>query len=78
MKLNLIKPKDANDEKTLLRVIFSPGFSTAETEGIHAGRGIGLNLVHDRVRGAKGSIRVQTKLGKGTVFNIIFPVNSAA
>jgi len=78
LNLNLIKPKDANDKKALLRLIFSAGFSTADTEGIHAGRGIGLNLVHDRVRGAKGSIRVQTKSGKGTIFNIIFPVNSAA
>jgi two-component system chemotaxis sensor kinase CheA len=74
LRLNMIKPKDANDKNALLRTIFSPGFSTAETEGIHAGRGIGLSLVQDRVRSGKGSIKVQTKLGKGTIFNIFFPV----
>ncbi|MDR0494981.1 MAG: CBS domain-containing protein [Treponema sp.] len=74
LRLNLIKPEDANDKNALLKVIFSPGFSTAETAGIHAGRGIGLSLVQDRVRSGKGAIKVQTTLGKGTIFNIFFPV----
>lgn len=76
LQLNLIRPEDVNDKGTLLKVIFSPGFSTAETEGIHAGRGIGLSLVQDRVRNEKGSIKVQTELGKGTIFNILFPAGS--
>ncbi|MDR2718274.1 MAG: Hpt domain-containing protein [Treponema sp.] len=75
LRLNLIKPEDANDKNALLKVIFSPGFSTAETEGIHAGRGIGLSLVQDRVRSGKGSIKVQTEPEKGTVFNVFFPVS---
>jgi two-component system chemotaxis sensor kinase CheA len=76
LRLNLIKPEEATDKNALLKVIFSPGFSTAETEGIHAGRGIGLSLVQDRVRGAKGSIKVQSEAGKGTVFNVYFPIDS--
>jgi two-component system chemotaxis sensor kinase CheA len=74
LRLNLIKEEDAKNKAALLKVIFSPGFSTAETEGVHAGRGIGLNLVQDRVRAKKGSIKVQTEQGKGTEFNIIFPI----
>jgi len=74
LRLNMIKPENANDKRALLKVIFSPGFSTAEAEGIHAGRGIGLSLVQDRVRNGKGSIKVQSKAGKGTVFNIFFPI----
>ncbi|MDR0473936.1 MAG: hypothetical protein LBH43_09750, partial [Treponema sp.] len=73
LQLNLIKPEDVNDKGALLRAIFSPGFSTAETEGIHAGRGIGLSLVQDRVRSGKGSIKVQSEPGKGTIFNVFFP-----
>jgi two-component system chemotaxis sensor kinase CheA len=76
LRLNLIKPEEANNKNALLRIIFSPGFSTAEAEGIHAGRGIGLSLVQDRVRGEKGSIKVQTRPGKGTAFSIFFPVCS--
>jgi two-component system chemotaxis sensor kinase CheA len=74
LHLNLIKPENANDKNALLKAIFSPGFSTAETEGIHAGRGIGLSLVQDRVRSGKGSIKVHSETGKGTVFNIFFPI----
>jgi len=75
LRLNLIKPEDAKNKNALLKAVFLPGFSTAETEGIHAGRGIGLNMVQDRVRDGKGSIKVQSEHGKGTVFHIYFPVN---
>jgi two-component system chemotaxis sensor kinase CheA len=75
--LNLINTEDANDRNALLKVIFSPGFSTAETEGIHAGRGIGLSLVQDRVRLMKGSIKVRSEIGKGTEFNLFLPDNIA-
>ena len=74
INLNLIKPEDRKNRKVLLDVIFSPGFSTAETEGVHAGRGIGLNLVRDRVRSNKGAIKIKSEPGKGTVFHIYFPV----
>jgi len=74
--LNLIDEDAAADKNRLLNAIFSPGFSTATNEGMHAGRGIGLNLVRDWVRNAKGTIKLQTEPGKGTVFNIIFPLGN--
>jgi two-component system chemotaxis sensor kinase CheA len=74
VSLNLIKKEDENNRNVLLQTIFSPGFSTAEAEGLHAGRGIGLNLVRDRVRDGKGTIKLQTEAGKGTVFNLFFPM----
>jgi two-component system chemotaxis sensor kinase CheA len=73
LKLNMIKKDDVKNKNILLKLIFSAGFSTADSEGVHAGRGIGLNLVHDRVRNENGSIKVETEPGKGTVFNIFFP-----
>jgi two-component system chemotaxis sensor kinase CheA len=75
---NLIKKEDANNKNALLNAIFLPGFSTAETEGVHAGRGIGLNLVRDRVRDAKGTMKLQSEPGKGTLFCILFPVDNTA
>jgi two-component system chemotaxis sensor kinase CheA len=78
LTLNLIKKEDANNKNILLNAIFLPGFSTAETEGVHAGRGIGLNLVRDRVRDAKGTIKLQSEPGKGTLFCILFPVLNTA
>jgi two-component system chemotaxis sensor kinase CheA len=79
LSMKMIKPEEANNKGVLLNVIFSPGFSTADDEeGIHAGRGIGLNLVRDRVREAKGTIKLQTEKDKGTVFNIFFPLGDTA
>jgi len=73
MRLNMIKKEDANNKNALLNVIFLPGFSTADTEGVHAGRGIGFNLVRDRIKEAGGSIKLRSETGKGIVFFISLP-----
>ncbi|MCL1931451.1 MAG: ATP-binding protein [Treponema sp.] len=79
LALKMIKPEEANNKNVLLNVIFSPGFSTADDEeGMHGGRGIGLNLVRDRVRDAKGTIKLQTEKDKGTVFNVFLPLGDTA
>ena len=74
---NLIRKEDADNKDTLIKIIFTPGFSTAETEGVHAGRGIGLNLVRDRIKEVNGSIKVRSEINKGTVFSITIPVVKA-
>jgi len=78
LERNIIKPEDASNKALLLRAMFSPGFSTADTESVHAGQGIGLNLVQDLVHQANGTLKVQTAPGKGTIFSIAFPANSAS
>jgi chemotaxis protein histidine kinase CheA len=52
-----------------------PGFSTAKSADMHAGRGIGLNLVRERVKELKGSIKLQSEEGKGTIFRIFIPAD---
>jgi len=71
---NLIRQEDVNNQDALTKVIFSPGFSTAETEGVHAGRGIGLNLVRDRLKEVNGTIKIRSEAGKGILFFISIPV----
>jgi len=70
----LIKPEDAKNPDILSKVIFLPGFSTADTETVHGGRGIGLNLVRDRIKEVKGGIKLKSEPGKGTLFFISIPV----
>jgi two-component system chemotaxis sensor kinase CheA len=78
LSLNLLSKEEAENKNNLLNVIFSPGFSTADSADMHAGRGIGLNLVRERVRDMHGTIKIQTAPGKGTLFNIFIPLELAA
>jgi two-component system chemotaxis sensor kinase CheA len=73
-KLQILEKGEDADKNALLRVIFAPGFSTAESSGLHAGRGVGLNLVRDRIKDVKGNIKLHTVPGKGTVFTISIPL----
>jgi len=74
VKNNILKKEEVNNKDLLLKAIFSPGFSTAETEGIHGGRGIGLNLVRDRIKEVNGNVKLKSEVDKGTIFFITIPV----
>jgi chemotaxis protein histidine kinase CheA len=74
-ELHLLKNTvNFGDNKQLAQLIFSPGFSTAEDAGFHAGRGIGLSLVRNRLHDINGSIKLQTEQGKGITFHIFLPL----
>jgi len=49
--------------------IFTPFFSTKEN-----GAGLGLGIVERIVQNHKGEIKIESYLGKGTAFTLIFPV----
>jgi two-component system chemotaxis sensor kinase CheA len=70
----LHRKEDGENKGYLSQVIFSPGFSTAEVADVYAGRGIGLNLVKEKIRDLRGSIKLQTEPGKGTCFNLFIPM----
>jgi two-component system chemotaxis sensor kinase CheA len=72
------KDEDIEDINRILQVIFMPGFSTAESEGMHAGRGVGLNLVRSRLKEHGGSVKIQTETDKGSVFHILLPIEEAS
>ncbi|MCL2243961.1 MAG: ATP-binding protein [Treponema sp.] len=70
----IIKKEEANNKDMLIKAIFTPGFSTADDEGVHAGRGIGLNLVRDRIKEVNGTIKLRSDTGKGVLFFVSIPV----
>ncbi|MDR0444289.1 MAG: hypothetical protein LBH44_12890 [Treponema sp.] len=74
LQKNLIKKEDAQNKDILMKAIFSPGFSTADTESVHAGRGIGLNLVRDRIKEVNGTIKLRSETGKGIIFFVSIPI----
>ncbi|MFT5392270.1 MAG: signal transduction histidine kinase/CheY-like chemotaxis protein [Gammaproteobacteria bacterium] len=55
--------------------IFQPFFTT---KNIGAGTGMGLSVVHGLVHEAKGHLRVDSTLGKGTSVEVLLPLSSAA
>ena len=61
-------------EGELLDFLFLPGFSTAAKVTEVSGRGVGLDVVMSMVQEVGGSVRVDTKLGKGTSFYLQLPL----
>jgi len=51
--------------------IFDPGFTT---KGAGVGTGLGLAIVHSIMESHSGRSEVQSQVGKGSVFKIIFPI----
>lgn len=58
------------------RLIFVPGFSTAETVSTMSGRGVGLDVVERAVEQVGGKILVQSDVGVGTSFELILPLTT--
>ncbi|QMT32380.1 ATP-binding protein [Alysiella filiformis] len=63
--------------KELLALMFSSGFSTLEQSTGDAGRGVGLDVIKDRVNAIGGKINISTSLGSYTRFTFTFPKNVA-
>ena len=59
--------------KELLSLIFSPGFSTLDTSTEDAGRGVGLDIIKDRIQELGGKIAIATHPGAYTRFSFTFP-----
>ena len=78
LRQNLIKEEDSHDQNKLIKLLFFPNFSTAGSVNEHAGRGVGLDLVKERIRELGGNIKIGSKKGRGTTFVLSVPVDSAA
>ena len=57
----------------ILNLIFQPGFSTASGVSMHAGRGVGLDIIKQSVLEAGGKMKLSYKQNKGCRFEIVLP-----
>ncbi len=55
-------------------LLFHPGFSTRDQADDFAGRGVGMDVVRTSLAGIRGSITIDSELGRGTSFTIRLPL----
>lgn len=76
ISLGLVTSGNEVTDANLKQFILQPGFSTS-TEVTHvSGRGIGLDVVHSKIRELKGSIDVSSVDGSGCHFSLTLPASS--
>jgi two-component system chemotaxis sensor kinase CheA len=75
--LGMLPPETPASDPRVGNLIFEPGFSTRERVGELSGRGVGLDVVRDAIRGLQGSVTLRSVEGKGTSFLIRLPLTLA-
>ncbi len=79
IKRGLITEDKAKEltEKEAFNLIFLPGFSTAANVTNVSGRGVGMDVVKTNVSKLRGTIDIESELGKGTKIMISLPLTLA-
>lgn len=65
------------DDPRVGAIIFEPGFSTRDEAGELSGRGVGLDVVRDAIRGLRGTVALRSVPGRGATFLIHLPLTLA-
>jgi len=70
-------PDEEPEPSVLWKVIFEPGFSTAETVSNLSGRGVGMDVLNATMQALRGRIGVDSTAGQGTRVALHIPVSLA-
>jgi chemotaxis protein histidine kinase CheA len=70
----LLGAEQAVDERQLTRLILLPGFSTRRTASEVSGRGIGMDVVNQRISALRGTLAITTEFGLGTRVQLRLPI----
>lgn len=78
VEYGLIAPGTQLPEDELRRLILRPGFSTKGEVSEVSGRGVGMDVVNDRVTGLKGRLEIDSTPFEGSTFTLHVPVSTGA
>ncbi|NLJ56938.1 MAG: chemotaxis protein CheA [Firmicutes bacterium] len=73
----LVDAEQEMNAAELHRLLFTPGFSTANEISDLSGRGVGLDVVLHNIENLHGKIEVFSEKGRGTSFEIKLPLTQA-
>ncbi|MBQ6297203.1 MAG: chemotaxis protein CheA [Selenomonadaceae bacterium] len=68
---------DAMNDADAVRIVFLPGFSTAEKISDISGRGVGMDVVKSKIESLSGQVDVETHVNEGSIFKIKLPLTLA-
>lgn len=76
LERGVITPEEATmmTDNELAMLIFAPGFSTADVVTDLSGRGVGLDVVKNKIESLGGVVSLETATGQGTKFQVSLPL----
>lgn len=76
LERNVITDREAEslEDNEIYELIFAPGFSTADQISDISGRGVGLDVVKNKLESLGGSVSVRSVEGEGSLFSIQLPL----
>jgi two-component system chemotaxis sensor kinase CheA len=77
LEKGLLEPGQEPEDRELLDLMFVPGMSTSETVNEVSGRGVGLDIVKEKISSIGGFVEVFSKKGEGTRFVLTLPITLA-
>ncbi len=73
----LLDPGTAVEDREVIDFIFTPGFSTKDAVSEISGRGVGMDVVKEKLSALGGFIEVYTRRDEGTTFTLTLPITLA-
>ncbi len=75
LEKKILTPEEINviDDNELTNLIFYPGFSTEDFVTEISGRGLGLDIVNNKINDLQGRIDIFSELNRGTIVRITLP-----
>ena len=70
----IIEPNKKLSKKELLDVLFMPGFTTAKKVSSISGRGVGMDVVRQKITDIRGEIQIDSEPGLGTYITLKLPL----
>jgi chemosensory pili system protein ChpA (sensor histidine kinase/response regulator) len=76
LEKNLITWAQAQNlsQQEVYDLLFHPGFSTKDKADDFAGRGVGMDVVSTDLKKIRGTVSIESEVGKGTTFSIRMPL----